>query len=55
MEIDVEGFWTGRWQNKLGGGDNRETIMKYAALPYCQFIVYRFLVQSYVFNLIEIA
>ena len=27
---------------------NRETIMKYAALPYCQFIVYRFVVQSIV-------
>ena len=48
VEIDVEGSWAGRRQINLGGGDNRETIMKYAALPYCQFIVYRFVVQSIV-------
>ena len=35
VELDVEGFYTGRWKNNLGGGDNRETIIKYAALPYC--------------------
>ena len=28
VEIDVEGFYTGRWKNNLGGGDNRKTVME---------------------------
>ena len=54
VEIDVEGSWAGRRQTNLGGGDNRETIMKYAAPPYYLFIDYRSIVQSIVLTLLEL-